>query len=173
MVCTKVVLMKLGIICSMRLLATLAILPLAALGTTVSELPPCEYADTEVSTNIPIRVNLERLDRMRFAIELLPTATNDVEVLIGHDADTNGVLSVEESRIAFGYDCGQWFVREGEEVRTEECPTEGRTRRELAIRYRNFAPGWDLVKVVRRGLSASDEAVSLVEEHKRFVLFVR
>ena len=159
----------------MRLLAILAILPLAAFGRTLSvpTLPSCEFADTEVSTNIPIRVNLERLDKMRFVLELSPTATNDVEVLIGHDADANGVLSVEESRIAFGYDCGQWFVREGEEVRAEECPTEGRARRELAIRCKDFAPDWDLVKVVRRGLSASDESVSLVEERKRFVLFVR
>ena len=167
--------MKLGIIRSMRLLARLAILPLVAFGKTVTvePLPPSEFADTEVSTNIPIHVNLERLDRMRFALELSPTATNDIEILIGHDADTNGVLSIEESRIAFGYDCGNWFVREGAEVRTEECPTEGRARRELAIRYKDFAPDWDLVKVVRRGLSASDESVSLVEERKRFVLFVR
>ncbi len=153
----------------------LLVFPLVAFGRTLSvpTLPPSEYADTEVSTNIPINVNLERLDWMRFALELSPTATNDIEVLIGYDADTNGVLSVEESRMAFGYDCGQWFVREGEEVRAEECPTEGRARREFAIRYKNFAPDWDLVKVVRRGLSASDETVSLVEERKRFVLFVR
>ena len=153
----------------------LTILPLIAFGKTrtLPVLPPPVFADTEVSTNIPIHVNLERLEWMRFALELSPTATNDIEILIGHDADTNGVLSIEESRIAFGYDCGQWFVREGEEVCTEACPTEGRTRRELAIRYKNFAPDWDLVKVVRRGLSASDESVSLVEERKRFVLFVR
>ena len=161
----------------MRVLKYLALLPLAAFGSTVTigPLPPSEYADTEVSTNIPIRVNLERLDRMRFALELSPSATNDIEVLIGHDADTNGVLSVEESRIAFGYDCGQWFVREGEEVRAETyiCSEQMYVRRELAIRYKDFAPDWDLVKVVRRGLSASDESVSLVEERKRFVLFVR
>jgi hypothetical protein len=161
----------------MRVLKYLALLPLAAFGSTVTigPLPPSEYADTEVSTNIPIRVNLERLDRMRFALELSPTATNDVEVLIGHDADTNGVLSVGESCIAFGYDCGQWFVREGEEVRAEMyiCSEQMYVRRALAIRYKDFAPDWDLVKVVRRGLSASDESVSLVEERKRFVLFVR
>ena len=169
--------MKDGIIRPMRFFAILTILPLAAFGKTVTvePLPPSEFADTEVSTNIPIRVNLERLDWMRFAIELSPTATNDIEVLIGHDADTNGVLSVEESRIAFGYDCGNWFVREGEEVRAETyiCSEQMYARRELAIRYKDFAPDWDLVKVVRRGLSASDESVSLVEERKRFVLFVR
>lgn len=172
--------MKLGIIQCMRFLAMLAILPLAALGRTLSvpALPPPEFADSEVSTNIPIHVNLERLDWMRFALELSPTATNDIEVLIGHDADTNGVLSVEESRIAFGYDCGQWFERRMENVewRIEnegEGSANGRVRRELAIRYRDFAPDWGLVKVVRRGLSASDETVSLVEERKRFVLFVR
>ena len=105
----------------MRALKFLTLLPLAAFGSTVTigPLPPSEYADTEVSTNIPIRVNLERLEWMRFALELSPTATNDIEVLIGHDADTNGILSVGESRIAFGYDCGNWFVREGEEVRAE------------------------------------------------------
>ena len=95
--------MKLGIIRDMRFLAMLAILPLAAFGKALSvpTLPLCEYADTEVSTNIPIRVNLERLDRMRFVLELLPTATNDVEVLIGHDADTNGVPTVEPYVIPF------------------------------------------------------------------------
>ena len=98
-----------GIIHDMRFLALLTIIPLAAFGSTLSAptLPPCEFADTEVTTNIPIRVNLERLDKMRFVLELSPTATNDVEVLIGHDADANGVLSVEESRIVFGYDCGR------------------------------------------------------------------
>ena len=154
--------------------------PLAAFGRTLSvpTLPSSEFADTEVSTNIPIRVNLERLDRMRFALELSSSATNDIEVLIGHDADTNGVLSVEESRIAFGYDCGQWFERRMENVewRIEnggEGGANGRVRRELAIRYKDFAPDWDLVKVVRRGLGASDESILLVEERKRFVLFVR
>ena len=161
----------------MRVLKYLALLPLAAFGSTVTigPLPPSEYADTEVSTNIPIRVNLERLDRMRFALELSPSATNDIEVLIGHDADTNGVLSVGESRIAFGYDCGNWVVREGEEGRAETyiCSEQMYARRELAIRYKDFAPDWDLVKVVRRGLGASDESILLVEERKRFVLFVR
>ena len=164
----------------MKLLAMILLLPMAVFGKTVTveQLPPSEYADTEVSTNFPIRVNLERLDWMRFALEFSSTATNDIEVLIGHDADTNGVLSIEESCMAFGYDCGQWFERRMENVewRIEnggEGVANGRVRRELAIRYKDFAPDWDLVKVVRRGLSASDESVSLVEERKRFVLFVR
>ena len=161
----------------MRFFALLTILSLAAFGKTVTveQLPPSEYADTEVSTNIPIRVKYERLDRMRFALELSPSATNNIEILIGHDADANGVLSVEESSIAFGYDCGQWFVREGEEVRSEMyvCSEQAYMHRELAISYKDFVPDWDLVKVIRRGLGASDESVSLVEEHKRFILFVR
>lgn len=167
--------MKIDIIQKMKLLAMISFLPMAALAVTVEPLPPPEFADTEVSTNIPIRVDLERLDKMRFVLELSPTATNDVEVLVGTDADANGVLSVEESRIAFGYDCGQWFVREGEDVQAEEsvCSEQMYARRELAIRYKCFAPDWDLVKVVRRGLSASEESVSLVEERKHFILFVR
>ena len=153
----------------------LMVLPLAAFGRTLSvpPLPPSEFADTEVSTNIPIRVSLKRLEWLRFALELAPTATNDIEVLVGHDADADGNLSVEESDIAFGYDCGNWFVREGENLQVEDCPAGGRAQRELSIHYKDFAPGWDLVKVVRRGLSAADESVSLVEERKHFMIFVR
>ena len=60
--------MKLGIIRHMRFCVMLAILPLVAFGKTVTleSFPPSEFVDTEVSTNICIRVNLERLNRMRF-----------------------------------------------------------------------------------------------------------
>ena len=153
----------------------LAVLPLVAFGRTLSvpPLPPSEFADTEVSTNIAIGARLQRLERLRFVLELAPTATNDIEVLIGHDADGNGALSVVESDIAFGYDCGNWFVRKGENLQVEECPAGGRARRELSVHCKDFAPDWDLVKVVRRGLSAADESVSLVGEHKHFMIFVR
>lgn len=50
----------------MNLLGSFVRLPATALAVTVEPFPPGEYADTEVLTNIPIRVDLERLDRMRF-----------------------------------------------------------------------------------------------------------
>ena len=51
----------------MRFVAALALLPMAAFAVTVEPLPPSEYADTEVSTNI-------------------------VEVAIGTDANSVGNL---------------------------------------------------------------------------------
>ena len=51
----------------MKLVAMILILPVAALAVTVEPLPPSEYADTEVSTNI-------------------------VEVAIGTDANSVGNL---------------------------------------------------------------------------------
>lgn len=139
----------------------------------IDGLPVPECADTEVSTNIPIRVDLDRMDKMRFVVELSASLTNDLEVLIGCDSDTNGVLAVEESRLAFGYDCGRWFVRNGEHVETEEICDGAMTRRELSVRYKDFAPDWNLVKVVRRGFGSIGESVSLVNEAKRFSIFVR
>ena len=43
---------KIDIIREMKLLAMILVLPLAALAVTVEPMPPCAYADTEVSTNI-------------------------------------------------------------------------------------------------------------------------
>jgi len=38
----------------MKLLAALAFLPMTALAVTVSPLPQSRFADTEVSTNVPL-----------------------------------------------------------------------------------------------------------------------
>ena len=58
---------KTDIIPDMRFVAAIALLPVAAFAVTVEPLPPSEYADTEVSTNI-------------------------VEVAIGTDANSVGNL---------------------------------------------------------------------------------
>ena len=41
----------------MKLLAMIPLLPMAALAVTVEPLPPSEFADTEVSTNIAFVVD--------------------------------------------------------------------------------------------------------------------
>ena len=86
-------------------------LPMAALAVTVEQLPPSEYADTEVSTNIAFVVERPAMTRIEFTVELDATPTNNVEVAIGTDADGDGNLSVEEAAYTFGYDCGKWFKR--------------------------------------------------------------
>lgn len=49
-------------------------------GTIVPSLPPCEFADTEVSTNIPVAVSLKSTSRLAFSLSLDASPTNAVEV---------------------------------------------------------------------------------------------
>ena len=47
-------------------------------------------------------------------MELKATPSNNVEVAIGCDANGDGHLSLDESGLTVGYDCGEWFVRSAE-----------------------------------------------------------
>ena len=85
---------KLGIIWGMRLLLMLAFLPAVAFGVTVGSLPLSEYADTEVSTNIPFSVNLETISRIEFTLMCDASPTNAVEVSVGADENGDGRLSI-------------------------------------------------------------------------------
>ena len=95
----------------MRFVAALALLPVAAFAVTVEPLPPSEYADTEISTNIAFVVDRTEMTRIEFTVALDATPTNNVEVAIGTDGNGDGNLSVEEAAYTFGYDCGKWFER--------------------------------------------------------------
>ena len=100
--------------------AVFTFLPMAALAVTVEPLPPSEYADTEVSTNMAFVVDRTEMTRIEFTVELDATPTNNVEVAIGTDGDGDGNLSVEEAAYTFGYDCGKWFKRSKSEVVVEQ-----------------------------------------------------
>ena len=82
----------------------------AARGVNVAQLPDSEFADTEVVTNIALSISLEDISRLRFAVDLQASPSNNVEVAIGHDADGDGHLSLDETSFTIGYDCGEWFV---------------------------------------------------------------
>ena len=72
--------MKIDIIRKMKLVAMILLLPMAALAVTVETLPPSEFADTEVSTNIAVVVDRSMMMRIEFTVELDATPTNNVEV---------------------------------------------------------------------------------------------
>ena len=153
------------------------VMPFAAFAASAAALPspePCGFADTEAETNIVLAVDRARLDRVVFAMELTASATNCLEVAVGADADGDGSLSPEESDVAFGYDCGEWFLR-GEDgvVVVEDAADGGRIVREVEIRKKAFSPEWNLVRVTRRGIADISECVSFTEEHQRFELFFR
>ena len=90
----------------------LAFLPAVAFGVTVEALPQSEYADTEVTTNIPFAVSFDTMSRVNFALSLDASPSNSVEVSIGEDANGDGNLSVEEAAYTFGFACGRWFKRD-------------------------------------------------------------
>ena len=163
----------------MRILMALMLFPLAALGTTVSELPPSEFADTEVSTNIAFVVDRSMMTRIEFTVELDATPTNNVEVAIGTDGNGDGNLSVEESAYVFGYDCGSWFCRERDANTIENTAVnlnlqpQPRLSHTFILKKRKLDTAWDLVKVTRRGFGAVCELVKAEGRKPGFKLEVR
>ena len=142
---------------------------LAALNATVGELPPCDYADTECSTNFPIVVDFREMSRFVFDLSLDASPSNTVEVAIGTDANGDGNLSVEESAYAFGYDCGTWFCRDTAMNRLDALATvpvaalspTNRIERSFAINRHKVRSAWDLTKVTRRGSAPIGESASV------------
>ena len=79
----------------------------------VEGLPAWEFADTEVSTNVPFAFPQANVKHVLLSLELAGTPSNNVEVAFGRDANTNGVLEIGETGFELGWDCGRWKVREG------------------------------------------------------------
>ena len=163
--------MKTDIIPAMRFVSILAILPAVAFGVTVETLPQSEYADTEVTTNIPFAVSFDTMSRVNFALSLDASPSNSVEVSIGEDANGDGNLSPEEAAYTFGFDCGRWFTRsaadDSETVETDNrgqtlIVISGRAERNFRLRKSRLDEAWNLVKVVRRGVAEIGEVALVV-----------
>ena len=153
--------MKIDIIRTMKLLAMIQFLPVAAFAVTVEPLPPSEFADTEVSTNIAFAVERPAMTRIKFTVALDATPTNNVEVAIGTDANGDGNLAVEEAAHVFGYDCGTWFARSAglEGLGSLEGLGGGRVEKTFVLKRRQLDTAWNLVKVTRRGCGSTCELV--------------
>ena len=128
----------------------------------IPALPAADFSDTEVSTNFVFAVGEGGSRRLVFSLELEAGTTNNVEVAIGCDADCDGRLSLDETALAVGYDCGEWFARSAAKdcVTISNAAVSGTFRRTYEVRSRHIDPAWNLVKVTRRGLGASNENVS-------------
>ena len=98
-------------------------------------LAPSAFSDTEASTNIAI-APLVGGRSFTVSLSLDATASNCVEVAVGHDAATaDGVLSHAESSIQFGWDGGFWFLAApGLTNRVESAPVGPETRKTLLLR---------------------------------------
>ena len=71
-------------------------------------LPPVQHLDTEVVTNMAVSAQGSR--EYSFELTFSGTASNNVEIAFGADADGDGALSVDEIGLSAGWDCGEWFV---------------------------------------------------------------
>lgn len=75
----------------------------------VKALPESNFLDGEVSTNVYINVSdTTNTTRFKLDIEFSSNISNEVQVLVGQDVDTNGVLDTEEAQICFGWSKGTW-----------------------------------------------------------------
>ena len=158
----------------------MALLPSVVFGIAVETLPPGEFADTEVSTNIPFAVRFDAMSRMNFSISLDASPSNCVEVSIGEDANGDGVLSLDETDQTFGYDCGRWFQRDavGELFDCSDCSIvrlEGTERAEktFMLKKRKLDEAWNLVKVTRRGKAEVCELATAEDAKPGAALIVR
>ena len=141
-------------------------------------LPPVHHLDTEVVTNVAVSAQGSR--EYAFELTFSGTASNNVEIAFGADADGDGALSVDEIGFSAGWDCGEWFVMNsatGERamasaaegahclVGTIRLRTGGHVR-EIAFRDGvaalfpmlhgaartwSFPVGWKMVRLVGRG----------------------
>ena len=144
-------------------------------GIEVPALPEATFPNAEVSTNFTFAVGAFANRRLVFSLELQATPSNNVEVAIGCDANGDGRLSLDESDLTVGYDCGDWFVRSAEKdaVTSEAVSDAGTFRRVYEVRPRYVDPSWNLVKVTRRGFGVANENVTINHVETGFGLTIK
>lgn len=100
-----------GLILSLAALACSAIAWTAhALQAVRPALPPVANLDTETVTNLAFTAWEQGLHEFRFDLSFAGTASNNVEIAFGTDANGDGELSDGEVAVLAGWDCGELFV---------------------------------------------------------------
>ena len=95
---------------SVALVLGLAAAAIVCAAEVAPMLPPVEFLDTEVSTNVPIPSLAQRTREYAFSMSFNATPSNNVEIAFGIDADGDGALCDDEVSLSAGWDCGEWFV---------------------------------------------------------------
>ena len=131
-------------------------------------LPDGVLPDSEVSTNIVLHVNYERLAQFSLRLLVATNETSEVLVAIGNDANEDGDLSFAETAFVFGDDCGERYLVDCQEGIVADVTVDM-----VSIGHRHFNPVWDLAKVVKRGPGSVGETVSEIIENKTFSIRLR
>lgn len=149
-----------------------------------ARLAPSPFADTEVSTNVTCNLNLPSLKMYRLALGLVATPSNEVEVVIGADADCDGRLSFDEHRVVLACDGGEWiaFGLGGVIEPVIGGPdTNGVVWAYIEVDIRRhksnpawlYSDTWNLMKVTRRGVDDPLELVQLETRTSGTVVILR
>ena len=179
-----------------------AIMLLLAATLSLPALPPSEYDDTEVVTNVALPAVRADSRIFAFHLELDATPSNNVSLVFGRDLDEDGVLSRAEESLFVGWDCGSWKVVDcatGEEIAVQGVAghvtldwrlfvASGITPRSLeasaggvpafAALAANppcflFDAGWDTAKVSCRGLDAPNPQIDCAADNIPLVIRIR
>ncbi len=132
------------------------------------QLPDGTLPDSEVSTNVALNVDTERLKVFSIKLEATSCVSNEVLVAIGHDGDSDGDLSLDEAALAVGCECGERYLVD---YATGNVVTN--IPDTVCISWRNFNPTWNLAKVVKRGTGSVGEVITETIENKQFVIRLR
>ena len=159
-----------------------------AADVSLGRLPECGYADTETSTNVPFAFVRSGVRNFQFDMSLVGTPSNNVQLAFGRDADGDGVLSVDEADMAFGWDCGEWRIVNfpaGEVLASAPATTNLAKNAKWDLRIRRGRPnrlaltengraifpgcaespepwfytlGWNMLRLTVRGVDAAQES---------------
>ncbi len=149
-------------------------------------LPPVAHDDTETTTNVPFAAWQDCAGKFKISLTCRTTPTNNVQIAFGTDADGDGVLSLAESDLIAGWDCGAWFVQQGfdgghvesaaglGDLRTltftvrlnprTSAPVSVAAEVDGAAAFTELAPSmfyrrsWNMMRLTGRGLDGSSES---------------
>ena len=94
--------------------AVIAIFPLAvfAKAIVVPPLPVSQYVDAEVTTNIAFNTSRTDVKTFELNFQLECSSSNCIQVALGRDADSDGILSFAETDVVYGWRNGRYFVED-------------------------------------------------------------
>ena len=99
---------------------------------TVPPLPPPEFLDSEVSTNVVFALP-EKRDTFTVELSLNATPSNNVQIAFGR-ASADGAFSSPEAELTLGWDCGKWFLEtRGALTRLEAEPADTDLHRTISL----------------------------------------
>ena len=138
----------------------------------VAQVAPSQCADTESTTNRTWILDKPSLKQWRLSVALVGTSSNNLDVVVGHDADRDGRLSFDERGWWIIWDCGEWIAGGlGGAFEPVTCgpDSNGVVRAHVEVDVRRhkanppwmYSETWDLVQVTRRGVDDPHERVEL------------